>query len=55
MSFSKIDDFSTIAAIQAGKGIGGSDKNVVRNAQLQEAFSNQMNMAQGLLDRKSVV
>ena len=53
MSFSKIDDFSTIAAIQAGKGIGGSDKNMVRNAQLQEAFSNQMNMAQSLFGEGS--
>jgi len=48
MSFSKIDDYNAITAMQTGKGVGGAGKTGTQNAQLQAAFSNQMNMTQSL-------
>ena len=53
MSFSKIGDYTAIAAIQAGNGIGGGEKAGVKNEQLQAAFSNQMDMAQSLFGEGS--
>ncbi|MBI9079911.1 MAG: hypothetical protein JEY79_09245 [Pseudodesulfovibrio sp.] len=48
MSFSKIGDYNAIAALQAGKGVGGAGKNGAQDAQLQAAFSKQMEMTQSL-------
>jgi len=53
MSFSKIGDYNAIAAMQAGNGAGSAGKIGAQDAQLQTAFSNQMNMAQNLFGEGS--